>query len=175
MQNINMQQNCYFWKRTRAGRSIGVSISSGNIISLCAALYFFNLHICIFLKVYQPINIKTSFLYAANTHTEQAVLNGYSDYAVLKKVHIAQTTTKTTTTAKTKSSYFWHHVAYLCLQCFDAVGLACKKLSGGVLAWLSASSEVQTCIWSSWCHCHSLSLASVKSNWFYFSGTGSPG
>jgi len=25
--------------------------------------------------------------------------------------------------------------------------LACKKLSGGVLAWLSAWSEVQTCIW----------------------------
>jgi len=24
---------------------------------------------------------------------------------------------------------------------------ACKKLSGGVLAWLSALSEVQTCIW----------------------------
>ena len=38
-----------------------------------------------------------------------------------------------------------------------------KKLSGGVLAWLSVWSEVQTCIWSSWCHCHSLSLASVKS------------
>ena len=32
---------------------------------------------------------------------------------------------------------------------------ACKKLSGGVLAWLSVWSEVQTC--------HSLSLASVKS------------
>jgi len=32
-----------------------------------------------------------------------------------------------------------------------------------VLAWLSAWSEVQTCIWPSWCHCHSLSLASVKS------------
>ena len=31
-----------------------------------------------------------------------------------------------------------------CLQCFDAVGWA-------------------TCIWPSWCHCHSLSLASVKS------------
>ena len=27
--------------------------------------------------------------------------------------------------------------------------LACKKLSGGVLAWLSVGSEVQTCIWSS--------------------------
>ena len=40
---------------------------------------------------------------------------------------------------------------------------ACKKLSGGVLAWLSVWSEVQTCIWPSWCHCHSLSLASVKS------------
>ena len=40
---------------------------------------------------------------------------------------------------------------------------ACKKLSGGVLEWLSAWSEVQTCICPSWCHCHSLSLASVKS------------
>jgi len=40
---------------------------------------------------------------------------------------------------------------------------ACKKLSGGVLAWLSIWSEVQTCICPSWCHCHSLSLASVKS------------
>ena len=60
-------------------------------------------------------------------------------------------------------------VLYLCLQCFDAVGWAaeghpaCKKLSGGVLAWLSVWSEVQTCIWPSWCHCHSLSLAPVKS------------
>jgi len=42
-----------------------------------------------------------------------------------------------------------------CLQRFDAVGWAakrasddptCKKLSGGVLAWLSIWSEVQTCI-----------------------------
>jgi len=40
---------------------------------------------------------------------------------------------------------------------------ACKKLSGGVLVWLSVWSEVQTYIWPSWCHCHSLSLASVKS------------
>ena len=40
---------------------------------------------------------------------------------------------------------------------------ACKKLSSGVLAWLSLWSEVQTYIWPSWCHCHSLSLASVKS------------
>ena len=40
---------------------------------------------------------------------------------------------------------------------------ACKKLSGGVLAWFSVWSEMQTCIWPSWCHCHSMSLASVKS------------
>ena len=38
-----------------------------------------------------------------------------------------------------------------------------KKQSGGVLLWLSVWSKVHTCIWLSWCHCHSLSLASVKS------------
>ena len=41
-----------------------------------------------------------------------------------------------------------------------------KKLSGGVLAWLSVWSEVQTCIWPSWCRCHSLSLALVKPFWY---------
>jgi len=52
-----------------------------------------------------------------------------------------------------------------CLQCFDAVGWVAGRASGdgGVLAWLSVWSEMQTCIWPSWCHCHSLSLASVKS------------
>ena len=40
---------------------------------------------------------------------------------------------------------------------------AWKKLSGGMLAWLSVWSKVQTYIWPSWCQCHSLSLASVKS------------
>ena len=49
------------------------------------------------------------------------------------------------------------------------------SLSGRVLAWLSVWSEVQTCICPSWCHCHSLSLASVKSRLVYLSGTGSPG
>jgi len=57
-------------------------------------------------------------------------------------------------------------------QCFSAltllVGLqeghpACKKLSSGVLAWLFVWSDVQTCIRPSWCHCYSMSLASVKS------------
>jgi len=39
----------------------------------------------------------------------------------------------------------------------------CKKLSGGVLAWLSVCSGVQICIWPSWFHCHSLSLAPENS------------
>ena len=39
----------------------------------------------------------------------------------------------------------------------------CKKLSGGVLAWLSVWSELQTCTRPSWFHCHSLTPASVKS------------
>jgi len=71
---------------------------------------------------------------------------------------------------------FFVHVTCgrVCLQCcvFSALMLlvgqleghpTCKKLSGGVLVWLSVWSEVQTCIWPSWCHCHSLSVASVKS------------
>ena len=58
-----------------------------------------------------------------------------------------------------------------CLQCFELwrcwLGVRkgiwpVKKLSGGLLAWLSVWSKVHTCIWPSWCHCHSLSLASVK-------------
>jgi len=38
-----------------------------------------------------------------------------------------------------------------------------KNSSGGVLAWLSVWSEMQTCMWPSWCHCHSLAVAAVKS------------
>jgi len=41
--------------------------------------------------------------------------------------------------------------------------VACKKLSNGVLAWLSVWSMVQMiCIWSSWCHCHPI-VTSLKS------------
>ena len=67
---------------------------------------------------------------------------------------------------------FWFYVDLFFVVAFSALMLlvgwheghpACKKLSGGVLAWLSVWSEVQTCIWPSGCHCHSQSLASVKS------------
>jgi len=37
-----------------------------------------------------------------------------------------------------------------------------KNLSGGMLAWLCVCVKVQICIWPSWCHCHSLSLAPVN-------------
>jgi len=67
--------------------------------------------------------------------------------------------------------YCKHFPCSFCVYAFSALTLlvwrqkghpACKKLSDGV-AWLSVWSEVQTCIWPSWCHCQSLSLASVKS------------
>jgi len=41
--------------------------------------------------------------------------------------------------------------------------LACKKLACLGAGWLSVWSEMPTCTWPSWCHCHSLSLTSVKS------------
>ena len=52
---------------------------------------------------------------------------------------------------------------------------ACKKLSGGVLAWLSVLGKVQICILPGLYHCHSLSFAPVNPNQFYISGTSSPG
>ena len=71
--------------------------------------------------------------------------------------------------------YFFHFSHIKCVVAFSALTLlfgrqeghpACKKLSSGVLAWLSVWSEVQTCIRPSWCHYHSLSLAPVKSRLF---------
>jgi len=52
--------------------------------------------------------------------------------------------------------YFLFYILLICA--FSALTLlvgrleghpACKKQSGGVLAWLSVCSEVQTCIWPS--------------------------
>ena len=61
-------------------------------------------------------------------------------------------------TGKTATGIF--HIFKLCMSkcAFSALTMlvgwqeghpACKKLSGGVLAWLSVWSEVQTCIWPS--------------------------
>jgi len=57
------------------------------------------------------------------------------------------------------------------IQCFHAVGWVAGrasslyKQSGRMLAWLSAWSEVQICIWPSWCHCHSLLLNDGNRTW----------
>ena len=59
--------------------------------------------------------------------------------------------------------YMYQYSALTLLVGWQEGHPACKKQSGGVLLWLSVCSKVQTCIWPSWCHCHSLSLASVKS------------
>ena len=56
-------------------------------------------------------------------------------------------------------------------RCWLGVRRGIRPIKNWVLAWLSVWSEVQTCIWPSWCHCHSLSLASVKSRLVYLSGT----
>jgi len=41
---------------------------------------------------------------------------------------------------------------------------ACEKTSGELLILLSAGEKCRLNIWPSWCHCHLLSLASVKSS-----------
>ena len=57
--------------------------------------------------------------------------------------------------AKHRQNAKFHFCSH-CTSAFSALMLlvgrqeghpACKKLSGGVLAWLSVWSEVQTCIW----------------------------
>ena len=60
-----------------------------------------------------------------------------------------------------------HLTCSYCPYSLPSVLWRCNKLSGGVLAWLSVWSKVQTCICPSWCHCHSLSLALVKSRLFF--------
>jgi len=45
----------------------------------------------------------------------------------------------------------------------------------GMLAWLSVWVKVQICIWPSWCHGNALCFAPLSPDWFYLSGTGSPG
>jgi len=86
-------------------------------------------------------------------------------YYVVRQQHSVQAKVATT-----HRSYNYYYFYYYCafspltlLVVWQEGHPASKKLSGGVLAWLSVWSEVQTCKWPSWCHCHSLSLASVKS------------
>jgi len=75
-------------------------------------------------------------------------------------------------------AWFWHllfeiiwwYLQCLCFQFFDVGWKAGRALSGGMLAWLSVWGEVQFCIWPSWCHCRSISLAQVNPDWLYLPG-----
>ena len=50
-----------------------------------------------------------------------------------------------------------------------------RPVKNFVLAWLSVWSEMQTCIWPSWCHCHSLSCFSKIQIGFTFLVPAHPG
>ena len=52
---------------------------------------------------------------------------------------------------------------------------ACKKLSDEVLVWLSVWSEVQTCTCPADATATHYLLLQLNPDWFYLSGTGSPG
>ena len=78
-----------------------------------------------------------------------------------------------------QTAILYTHLVYFTYYAFSALTLlvgwqeghpACKKLSGEMLAWLSVWGEVQICIWPSWCHSHSLSLAPVNPDCFYSPG-----
>jgi len=53
--------------------------------------------------------------------------------------------------------------------------LACKKLEWWDSGMVICLGSGEICIWPSRCHCHSLFLAPVNPDWFYLSGTSSPG
>ena len=68
----------------------------------------------------------------------------------------------------------WEDVKFIYDVAFSALTLlvgwqeghpAFKKLSGGMLAWLSVWVEMQICISPSWCHWHSVSLVTVNRDW----------
>ena len=91
---------------------------------------------------------------------------------VLLHIFIHKQTSTVTTICQLNHSIIFYSPAVSTSLAFSALTLlvgwqeghpACKKLSSEVLAWLSVWSEVQTCKWPSWCHCHLLSLAPVKS------------
>jgi len=48
---------------------------------------------------------------------------------------------------------------------------ACKETEWWGDGMVISLGEVQICIWPSWCHCHSLSLAAVNPDWFYQNGS----
>ena len=86
-------------------------------------------------------------------------LNTHEDKSyTMMSVKLADYSTQGDPLCKVFTAKVYYAFTYLLILAFSALTLlvgwqeghqACKKLSGGVLAWLSVWSEVQTCIWPS--------------------------
>jgi len=113
---------------------------------------------------WQVIIIIIIFIYHARTeHKIQKLISVHKSMAGSNRKNWEQE-------LKNKNWYCWEVMVWLLPSVLWRCWLGgrkgirpVKKLSGGVLAWLSVWSEVHTCIRPSWCRCHSLSLASLKS------------
>ena len=73
-----------------------------------------------------------------------------------------------------KGSMFKVMKSFICRGCLNPL-ISTGCAIGGMLTWSCVWVKVQICIWPSYWHCYSLSLAPVNSDWFYLSVAGSPG
>jgi len=82
-----------------------------------------------------------------HTHTHTHMAKGENNTNTHTQSSKIYTVIQITQSGYRISSY--HSSALTLLVGWQEVHPACKKPSGGVLAWLSVWSEVQTCIWPS--------------------------
>ena len=141
------------------------------MFGVCFKVSFVNKCNNVFQRVHTGVCQVCSYVMRRHLHSRQEIndiLQSHGRYAAAKSCLNSKLVSFIKKTVHCLQPYI--NILHVCA--FSALTLlvgrqeghpACKKLSGGVLAWLSVWSEVQTCIWSSWCHCYSLSLASVKS------------
>jgi len=82
-------------------------------------------------------------------------------YTLCQKIHTFKN--DLITTEPILIGYWFAFSALMLLVGWQERHLACNKVSGDVLAWLSVWSEVQViCIWPSWCHCHPIISCFIK-------------
>ena len=120
-------------------------------------------------KIHRVIQVKLNQLVLENVH----IITG-SPTKRVQAISQSQTFQRVFTyKMAAKNAFSAYAFSALMLLGLVAGRVSVKKLSSGVMAWLSVWSEVHTCIWPSWCHCHPLSLAPVKSRlvlpfWYRF-------
>jgi len=107
------------------------------------------------------------FFLKCYTHTQTAICQRLPGWAGTRRNIHPQTCKKhlfyfTSTLFYLAGLYYWYAFSALTLLVGRQEGRpACKNWVVG--CWRGYLSGARTCTWSSWCHCHSLSLASVKS------------